>query len=404
MNAITFAIVLAMLAYLIGAIPFGYLIGRMRGIDLFREGSGNIGATNTARVLGKKWGLLVFLLDFAKGAMPAAMAASFARELGVDSEPTNLFRALAAGSAFLGHLFPIYLRFRGGKGVATGAGAVCVLAPGPTMLALLTWVVVFIASRTVSIASLAAVAALSFGGLALSSDSLASDRLPITVFLLIGSLVVIAKHRANFQRCLQGTEKPMIADSDARQSCLRAIHLLAVSLWFGGSLFFNFIAAPTIFVSFSQVVNEGASDRTAKQTIIPPDAGVKDKKALANALAGSAVGPIFPKYFAMQAICVALALATALAWWNSESSRRTARWRVRLLVLALLVVAVSWPLSNYVSELRPKRFDPVKEIAEAAIASFGQWHLVSLGLSFVAVLLGGAVVVLGAWLPRGKTV
>src|SRR5260370_28616342 len=115
-------------AYFIGAIPFGYLVARSRGVDIMRQGSGNIGATNVGRVLGRGYGILVFVLDFLKGALPVVGAKAVAPDglLPPDSLP------VAAGvAAFLGHLFPIYLRFRGGKGVATGAGAVAVVAAGP---------------------------------------------------------------------------------------------------------------------------------------------------------------------------------------------------------------------------------------------------------------------------------
>src|SRR4051794_28373906 len=146
-------------AYLIGAIPFGYLIARWRGVDIFREGSGNIGATNVGRVLGRRFGILVFLLDLAKGALPALVAGRIAQ--GWTDGPDELLgpdglRVSAGLAALLGHLFSIYLRFRGGKGVATGAGVVAVLLPGPALGALLTWVTVVIATRTISLGSLSA--------------------------------------------------------------------------------------------------------------------------------------------------------------------------------------------------------------------------------------------------------
>src|SRR5437868_12644353 len=142
-------------AYLLGAVPFGYLIGRWRGVDLFRAGSGNIGATNVGRVLGRRFGILVFLLDFAKGALPALAASAWASRHELDLPPDTL-PASAAVAAFLGHLFPVYLRFHGGKGVATGAGIIVVLAPVPAMGALLTWVAVVCASAYVSLASVTA--------------------------------------------------------------------------------------------------------------------------------------------------------------------------------------------------------------------------------------------------------
>src|SRR5437763_2156063 len=141
----------ALLSYLIGAVPFGYLIARARGVDILHAGSGNIGATNVGRILGKRFGLLVFALDFAKGAVPTYLCL---RWLGVTAGVT------AGLAAFVGHLFPVYLRFRGGKGVATGAGVVTVLVPGPTVGALVAWLLVVSITRYVSLASLAAVAVL----------------------------------------------------------------------------------------------------------------------------------------------------------------------------------------------------------------------------------------------------
>src|SRR5438270_6996272 len=108
-------------SYLIGAVPFGYLIARWRGVDIFAQGSGNIGATNVGRVLGKKFGVLVFVLDFAKGALPV-FAARF-----IASPSPAWLEVLTGLAAFLGHLFPLYLGLRGGKGVATGTGVVVVL-------------------------------------------------------------------------------------------------------------------------------------------------------------------------------------------------------------------------------------------------------------------------------------
>src|SRR3954452_6664306 len=112
-------------AYFVGAIPFGYLVARARGVDILHEGSGNIGATNVSRVLGKRFGILVFALDFAKGALPTLAAQ---RSAGLLDDPlwASGLPVAAGLAAFLGHCFPIYLRFHGGKGVATGAGVVFV--------------------------------------------------------------------------------------------------------------------------------------------------------------------------------------------------------------------------------------------------------------------------------------
>jgi hypothetical protein len=273
---------------------------------------------------------------------------------------------------------------------------VFVLAPIPATLAITAWVVVLFASRAVSLASLAAVSALVLAHLVRTTAPFGEGALPVTLYLVLGTLVVFVKHRANVKRLLAGTEN-RIGDFGMRETVVRGVHVLALGLWFGGAAFFNFGTALPIFDSFKQVVNAGPSDRTANQTIISPDAPDEKKAALSNALAGSAVGPVFPRYFAMQAVCGALALVTALSWWKAG---RTHRVRVVVLALAVATVAVGWPLSNYVSEIRFARFSPDAAIAEAAKAAFGPWHLASLALSGVTVLLAGAALALAAKMPE----
>src|SRR3989440_6030809 len=150
------AVGIALAAYLIGALPFGYLIARSRGVDILQAGSGNIGATNVGRILGKRFGVLVFFLDFAKGAFPVALAPWVGQRFDSDV-PSETLSVVAGLGAFLGHLFPIYLRFRGGKGVATGAGVVAVLSPLPALFAVAAWIGVLLATRYVSLASVVAV-------------------------------------------------------------------------------------------------------------------------------------------------------------------------------------------------------------------------------------------------------
>ena len=397
------AIILLAATYLVGAIPFGYLLGRFRGVDLFQAGSGNIGATNAGRVLGHKIGILVFVLDFLKGAVPVAVVVPLARLLDPDA-PTALgspdvLRVGAAALAFLGHVYPIYLGFRGGKGVATGAGTIVVLVPGPAALAIVGWILVLLTSRIVSLASLAAATLLVSGWLLFSLAPLAPEAWPITLFLLAGTLTVVAKHRANIARLLLGTEN-RIGDFPMRETLVRSLHILALGIWFGGAAFFNFVAATPIFDSFKQVVKESPSDRTANLDIVPPGTSEAQKESLANALAGSAVGPIFPRYFLMQAGCGLVAFFTATSWWHAGKLHRR---RVLLIGVALLIVSVSWPISHHVSALRPQRFDPDAGKAEAARAAFGTWHLVSLLLSFATTCLAGAALAMAALLPPQAT-
>src|SRR5580704_17549792 len=118
MSPLLFTVILLLSAYLIGALPFGYLIARAKGVDLFQVGSGNIGASNVGRVLGRKYGILVFVLDFLNGAGPVALVPVLVRYLPTEyheqGQSVDLLRVATALAAFVGHLFPIYLRFRGG--------------------------------------------------------------------------------------------------------------------------------------------------------------------------------------------------------------------------------------------------------------------------------------------------
>src|SRR6185437_15257926 len=157
---------------------------------------------------------------------------------------------------------------------------------------------------------------------------------PVTLYLLIGTLAVIVKHRSNIRRLLRGTEN-RIGDFPMRDTIVRGLHILALGLWFGGAAFFNFVAAVPIFESFKEVVANSPSDRTANVDIVPPGA---DKDALANALAGSAVGPIFPRYFALQAVCGGIALVTAFSWL--KGSRGIDRLRLAVILVAVALVAV----------------------------------------------------------------
>jgi acyl-phosphate glycerol 3-phosphate acyltransferase len=404
MSPLAVAVLLLVASYLVGAIPFGYLVGRARGVNLFTTGSGNIGATNAARVLGTPYGVLVFALDFLKGVVPVATIVPLARELAPGADTAlgqpDVLRVGAAALAFLGHLFPIYLGFSGGKGVATGAGTIFVLVPGPAALAVLFWVAVLLASRTVSLASLAAVSVLVAARLLSTSAAFSEEALAVTLYLVVGTALVFLKHHSNVRRLVAGTESQTLSDGPRRRAWLRAVHLVALGLWFGGAAFFNFGAAPAIFDSFKEVVASAPSDRTANVPIVP--AGKEDQKdALANSLAGSAVGPVFPRYFGMQAVCGLLALVTALAWWKYG---RVHHVRVILIAVAVLTVAIGWPVSNYVSELRPQRFDADTVVASAAKTAFGAWHGVSLILSFVTVGLAGAALALGSRLPEEQPV
>ena len=391
----TIPLSLFLLAYLIGAIPFGYLVGRARGVNLFHVGSGNIGATNAGRILGRPLGGLVFVLDFLKGALPVAFIEPLARLAGADpTEPAELLRVGTAAATFLGHLFPVYLGFRGGKGVATGAGAIFVLVPIPAAIALATWALAVLATRLVSLASIAAVAALSAARLAFKLDPWSDANWLVTAFCLVGSLVVVIKHRSNLRRIWNDTES-RIDDGPRRRLVLRMLHLLAVGFWFGSGTFFVFVATVPIFDSFADVVKTQPNVRTANVRIVPEGTTEAQRDRLASGLAGAAVGPVFPRFFLVSAICAWVALWTAYAW----KGRGAGRWRLGLCALAALGVAVGWPLSRYVSELRLLRFAEDAAIAQAATEAFGPWHVASLFLSMAVSVLTGAILMLAAKVP-----
>ncbi len=373
-----------LVSYLVGAVPFGYLVARARGVDILREGSGNIGATNVGRVLGRRFGILVFLLDFAKGALPVAVALS----LGYGSDLLPVSAGLAA---FLGHMFPVYLRFRGGKGVATGAGVVAVLTPLPALGALLVWLGVLCASRYVSLASIVAAIALMLLHLVLTPAPFAADHAILTSFCLIAAGLVIVKHRANIGRLLRGSEN-RLQDSPAMLLFTKTVHVLALGLWFGTVVFFTLIVAVVLLHTFESLGEQPAAERPSWLPVAPDldkDKGIR--------LFGYAIGPLFPWFFAVQGVCGFLAVATALSWPTDGSTVHKVRtW---ILIAALATVVAGWPLAQKVSQLRLERYAPDPAVAAAAKAAFGSWHTYSLLLTFVTLLLVAVGMALAAQLP-----
>lgn len=208
--------ILCAAAYLLGAIPFGLLVGRMRGVDIRQHGSKNIGATNAGRVLGKRFFWIVFVLDVLKGAIPVAVASGLiARGSGPESELTMSTYGLWIGvglAAFIGHVFPVYLGFRGGKGVATGLGVVLGLWPYFTVCGLLAagvFVVVFLLTRFVSLGSVIAASAfpIAFVGMGQYRGwDVFGTMLPLTIVSSAIALLIVVRHRANIKRLLSGTE------------------------------------------------------------------------------------------------------------------------------------------------------------------------------------------------------
>ena len=190
---------LVLTGYLLGSIPFGLLLARfVAGVDVRRTGSGNIGATNVARAAGQKLGLVTLFLDAAKGAIPVVAAAAL---LGVPGEP-GPWAAAAGLAAFLGHVFPPWLRFRGGKGVATAFGVFLALSPWAALAALAVFVASYAGTRIVSVSSLAGAAAC-----AATAAALHGYRSSATWTALAILAVVVIRHRTNMQRLLRGEER-----------------------------------------------------------------------------------------------------------------------------------------------------------------------------------------------------
>jgi acyl phosphate:glycerol-3-phosphate acyltransferase len=189
-------------AYFLGSIPTGYLAGRVKGIDIRTVGSKNIGATNVFRILGKGPGTVVLLVDALKGYLACKVAPTLAATmLGSNGAPLGEWAIIIAGvGAILGHNYTCWLKFKGGKGIATTAGVMVAFAPLALAMALSLWLVVFAVSRYVSLASIAA--ALS---LPLSTWLAGGSGKFIGIAGAVGALAIY-KHKANIRRLLDGTE------------------------------------------------------------------------------------------------------------------------------------------------------------------------------------------------------
>lgn len=198
-----FWLFVALGAYLIGSFPSGYVIGRARGVDIRREGSGNIGATNALRVLGKKWGYICFALDIGKGMLAVWLAKLFAAPAG-GLDPTYA-AILAAAAVLIGHSFPVWLGFRGGKGIATSGGiALALFPPIVFVLSIAAWGALFFTTRIVSVASLAA--AFTLGGTLVVLWRIGAAPGALAAIGVAMTLLATWLHRANIRRLLAGTE------------------------------------------------------------------------------------------------------------------------------------------------------------------------------------------------------
>ena len=190
----------AAIGYLLGALPFGYLVARAHGVDIFKVGSGNPGATNVRRVLGSKAGNTVFALDALKGAVAAAWP--LLPFLGVPD--TRIMGLIGVIAAVLGHSFSMFTRFKGGKGVATAAGGLIILIPLACLVGAVVWVSTFFLTRYVSLGSV--LAAIAVPG----TSWLMNNPLPLNLVATALGLFVIIRHRENIKRLLNGTESKFV--------------------------------------------------------------------------------------------------------------------------------------------------------------------------------------------------
>ncbi|MDA0284565.1 MAG: glycerol-3-phosphate 1-O-acyltransferase PlsY [Planctomycetota bacterium] len=200
-------LITAALAYLCGSIPFGLLIARaVAGVDIRQQGSGNIGATNVGRVLGARWGIAALLLDAQKGLLPVLLIPRcFAAS---DTGWFVLLQVTAGVATVVGHMFPVWLKFRGGKGVATSLGVVTVLTPVGSLAAFAGFAMCMFASRIVALSSIVAALVFAIGQMfILQPNPFAVEKLPLSVFSLAVPALIVLQHRSNIGRLMRGEEK-----------------------------------------------------------------------------------------------------------------------------------------------------------------------------------------------------
>lgn len=201
-------ILATVVGYLLGSIPNGLIISKSHGIDVRNFGSGNIGATNVLRVLGHKWGYLVFALDSLKGLLAVLFAYWISDHPFADHSSHTLIGIIAGVACILGHTFPIWLKFKGGKGVATSAGVLLGLMWLAVISVFIVWLVLFKTTRYVSVASMGAAVALPLFVMTYLHFGLLTGR-SLLVFSFVIAGVVLWAHRSNIQRLLHGKEQRM---------------------------------------------------------------------------------------------------------------------------------------------------------------------------------------------------
>ena len=220
MNSAALLLILAVLTYFIGSIPFGLIVGKAKGIDPRTAGTGNIGATNLGRLLGGKYFALVFTLDLLKSMIPMAIASAIVYHEAHDWL-LYLLWLLIGFAAIIGHMYSVFLKFKGGKGVATGAGVMLGLFPYytlPAFLGIATFLAVFFIWRYISLASIAGAGSFPVYfvtvGL-LRGWPVFEEQLPILLFAVLMGGLIIYKHRSNIARLRNGTEPRFVRQAGA---------------------------------------------------------------------------------------------------------------------------------------------------------------------------------------------
>ncbi len=204
---VSLTVLCCLVAFVVGGIPFGYLVGRaILKDDIRKHGSGNIGATNVARVIGWKWGSLVLVLDAIKGLLPT-LGARLLMASRFSEDAAQTATILAGITAILGHMYPIWLKLRGGKGVATALGVVLVISPVASLVALILFSIVLGTTKIVAAASIAAATGFAITQLILlGAHAFEVAKFPLTLFSVIVPALIIWKHRSNIGRIIRGEE------------------------------------------------------------------------------------------------------------------------------------------------------------------------------------------------------
>jgi glycerol-3-phosphate acyltransferase PlsY len=197
--------------YLFGSVPWAFILGKINGIDIRKHGSGNVGATNVRRTLGKKWGILCFFLDFMKGFLPIlVLDVLYSKDL-IDKSSFGFSVVIIAAASVVGHMWPLFLKFKGGKGVSTIAGILLAVSPLSLLAGGIAWGVVFYSTRYVSLASIAGALTLPISAFTLSYYNIGKE-IPLPSLIMLTSLALLAviRHKGNIVRLLNGTENRFV--------------------------------------------------------------------------------------------------------------------------------------------------------------------------------------------------